>query len=211
MTDILQVRRGTAGDFERVLAMINEAAGWLRDKNTDQWSTPWPSRPARDERIRRGLRDGGTWMVEDHGVPIATITYRPTGNLRLWTPQERREPSVYVSRLIVSRSHAAQAIGEALIDWAGLRALRDWGAQWIRIDVWTTNEALHNYYEKRGFRFCRIHKPPESKNGHNGEQKSYPSAALFQKPTGGADMAAAQRFEVVTPAGADPPAVRSAR
>jgi GNAT superfamily N-acetyltransferase len=194
MTQILQVRRGAADDFETVLAMINEAARWLRDKDTEQWASPWPTRSARDERVRRGLRDGGTWIVEESGTPIATITYRPTGNLRLWTRRERGEPAVYVSRLIVSRDHAGLGIGEALIDWAGLRALRDWSAQWIRIDVWTTNEALHNYYEKRGFKFCRIHDVPENRSRKKGEHKAHPSAALFQKPTDDVDVMAAQRF-----------------
>jgi GNAT superfamily N-acetyltransferase len=204
MREILQVRRGAADDFELILAMIDEAATWLRDKQTDQWAQPWPSRAARDERVRRGLRDGGTWIVEERGVPIATITYRPTGNLRLWTRRERRQPSVYVSRLIVRRSHAGLGIGEALVDWAGLRALRDWGAQWIRIDVWTTNVALHNYYEKRGFLFCRLAEVKEipNRNGRDGGPDRWPSAALFQKPTDDVDATAAQRFEEVGPAGA---------
>jgi len=212
MTEILQVRRGAADDFELILAMIDEAATWLRDKQTDQWAQPWPSRAARDERVRRGLRDGGTWIVEEHGVPIATITYRPTGNLRLWTRRQRRQPSVYVSRLIVRRSHAGLGIGEALVDWAGLRALRDWGAQWIRIDVWTTNVALHNYYEKRGFHFCRIAEVKEipNRNGRNGGPDRWPSAALFQKPTDDVDATAAQRFEEVGPAGAKQAASRAA-
>ena len=204
MTEILQVRRGAADDFEHILAMINEAAGWLRDKETDQWARPWPSRAARDERVRRGLRDGGTWIAEEDGVPIATMTYRPTGNLRLWTRRERRQPSVYVSRLIVRRSHAGLGIGEALVDWAGLRALRDWGAQWIRIDVWTTNVALHNYYEKRGFEFCRIANVKEIPNrgARNGGPDRWPSAALFQKPTDDVDAEATQRFLEVAPTGA---------
>jgi len=212
MTEILQVRRGAADDFELILAMIDEAATWLRDKQTDQCAKPWPSRAARDERVRRGLRDGGTWIVEEHGVPIATITYRPTGNLRLWTRRQRRQPSVYVSRLIVRRSHAGLGIGEALVDWAGLRALRDWGAQWIRIDVWTTNVALHNYYEKRGFHFCRIAEVKEipNRNGRNGGPDRWPSAALFQKPTDDVDATATQRFEEVGPAGAKQAASRAA-
>jgi GNAT superfamily N-acetyltransferase len=209
---MLQVRRGAADDFELILAMIDEAASWLRDKQTDQWAQPWPSRAARDERVRRGLRDGGTWIVEEHGVPIATITYRPTGNLRLWNRRERRQPSVYVSRLIVRRSHAGLGIGEALVDWAGLRALRDWGAQWIRIDVWTTNAALHNYYEKRGFHFCRTAEVKEipNRNGRNGGPDRWPSAALFQKPTDEVDATAAQRFEEAGPAGAKQAAARAA-
>jgi hypothetical protein len=81
-------------------------------------------------------------------------------------------------------------VGAAMIDWAGEQAVLGWNAQWLRIDVWTTNIALHNYYEKRGFRFCRISPL---------QQKKYPSAALFQKPTSEVDHTAAQRFQLGPP------------
>ena len=174
----LAVRRGTTSDADTVIGLVEEATAWLRVKGTDQWAQPWPDRQARDERVRRGLRNGHTWMVETDGQAIATITCQPHGNQALWAPEERRDPAVYVSRLIVTRSAAGRGIGGALIDWIGARALRDWNARWIRIDVRTTNVALHNYYEKRGFRLCRI----------AGEATGYPNAALFQRPTNEIDL-----------------------
>ena len=60
-----------------------------------------------------------------------------------------------------------------------LNALKD-------VDVWTTNVALHNYYEKRGFRRLRIAQC---------HAEDYPSAALFQKPASEIDLAAAQNFD----------------
>jgi GNAT superfamily N-acetyltransferase len=184
MTENLKIRRAVAGDLGVILGMIDEAAEWLRTKETDQWAQPWPTETARDARVRRGLR-GDTWTVGQDGQAIATVTARRHGNQTLWTHREQLEPAVYLSRLIVTRRAAGLGIGAALIDWAAQRAVRDWSAQWVRIDVWTTNEALHNYYEKRGFRFCRI--GPFDK-------ETYPSAALFQKPTSEIDEAAAARF-----------------
>ena len=93
-----------------------------------------------------------------------------------------------MSRLIVTRGAAGFGVGAAMIDWAAAQAVRDWSAQWIRIDVWTTNVALHNYYEKRGFRRLRIAQC---------QAEDYPSAALFQKPTSEIDLAAARIFDVV--------------
>jgi GNAT superfamily N-acetyltransferase len=185
MTHIPHIRRGTAGDLDTIVGMIDEAADWLRSKGTDQWAQPWPDRAARDGRVRRGLRNGNTWIAEVGGQAIGTITYRPHGNHMLWAPKERREDAVYVSRLIVARNVAGDGIGAALIDWAAAQAVHGWNAQWIRIDVWTTNVALHNYYEKRGFRYLRI---------ASREAKRYPSAALFQKPTSEIDLEAARRF-----------------
>jgi GNAT superfamily N-acetyltransferase len=189
MGDRLQVRRAAADDLLVILGLIDEAATWLRTKNTDQWARPWPNQVARDARVRQGIRGGNTWIAEEHGTLVATLTYRPHGNHALWTQHERNEPAVYVSRLIVSREVSGLGIGAAMIDWAGQRAARDWGAHWIRIDVWTTNMALHNYYQARGFRFCRM---------CPFDPWVYPSAALFQKPISEVDEAAASRFSDVS-------------
>jgi GNAT superfamily N-acetyltransferase len=197
MSENLEVRQGAADDLPIILGLIDEAAGWLLAKNTDQWREPWPSREARDNRVLSGLQSGNTWLVTSGDTAVATITYRQharrkqdvnqlqDGIRELWTEAEQSEPAVYVSRLVVRRQYSGLDIGGALTDWAGLRGARGWSAQWIRIDVWTTNEALHNYYAKRGFEFCRT--CPFDK-------KTYPSAALFQKPTSSADAAAAARF-----------------
>ena len=60
MTDNLRIRRGTTGDADTIIGMIDEAADWLRGKGTDQWAKPWPNPAARDGRVRRGLRNGHT-------------------------------------------------------------------------------------------------------------------------------------------------------
>jgi GNAT superfamily N-acetyltransferase len=186
MREILHVRRADADDLPVILGMIDGAAAWLRTKDTDQWARPWPNRAARDARVLRRLLSGDTWIVEEDGSPIATATARRHGNQTLWTAAEQKEPALYISRLVVARHAAGRGIGAAMIDWSGQRAVRDWSAQWVRIDVWTTNDALHDYYAKRGFRFCRID-----------AKENYPSAALFQKPTNEIDADAAAWFSVV--------------
>jgi GNAT superfamily N-acetyltransferase len=169
---MLHVRTAEAADMPVILGFIAEAAGWLAEKGTDQWAEPWPDEERRDERVARGIRDRCTWMVEDDGEPVATISCRPQGNRKLWKRAERSDLAVYVSRLIVRRSHAGLGIGNELFDWAGKWAAAQYDARWIRIDVWTTNKMLHEYYEKRGFRFMR-----------RCTAVDYPSAALFEKDT----------------------------
>jgi GNAT superfamily N-acetyltransferase len=182
----LHVRLADRRDLETILGFIEEAAAWLPMKDTDQWAVPWPTRARRNGRVKRGLKAQRTWIVEDDGVPVATITCRPDANPGLWTEPEQRDLALYVSRLIVSRSHAGQSVGSELVDWAGLAAARQYGAQWIRIDVWTTNLLLHDYYQKRGFQFLRLC-----------EDSAYPSAALFQKATAEISDADVQRLKEI--------------
>jgi GNAT superfamily N-acetyltransferase len=171
---MLHVRPAEEGDLKLILYFIDEAADWLRAKGIDQWNSPWPSETERDARVKRGLEAGRTWIVENDGVPIATVSGRPDANPDLWAESEQGDLAVYVSRLVVSRSYAGLGVGAELVNWVGMWARKQYGAQWIRIDVWTTNIALHSYYQEGGFRFLRFC-----------DDVDYPSAALFQRSTAG--------------------------
>jgi len=172
-----------------ILDLIDSAAKWLQAcKDTDQWIRPWPDRGRRDARVGQGIQDGLTWIVEDSpGMLAATVTCREHGNDTLWSAAELAEDAVYVSRLIVSRELAGHGIGAALIDWAGALGISQWQAKWIRVDVWTTNLALHDYYRGQGFDDLRTVPFPD--------YWDYPSAALFQKATTKIDWASAARFQ----------------
>lgn len=171
----LLISKGTEEDFPIVIGLIGKARKWLGTIGTDQWATPWPDEDARDERVRAGLRNGKTWMVRHRGVAVATITIATRRNAAVWqTPYctcDLGERAVFVHRLIVDRDAGWPGLGAELIDWAGRRGRRLYGAKYIRIDVWTGNKGLHNYYLATGFEPCGECPDPE-----------YPSGALFQKP-----------------------------
>jgi len=191
MTDTYQIRPAVPGDMTAILGLIKTAAQWLQEsKGTDQWARPWPNQAARDDRVAQGIEHGLTWMVEDNGSLAGTVTCREQGTGILWTAEELRDPAVYVSRLIVSRSYAGRGIGAALIDWAGLRGIQERDANWIRVDVWTKNWALHDYYKSQGFMHLRT--CPFD------DDWEYPSAALFQKSVADIEAAAAGWFKQVS-------------
>lgn len=166
----------TAENLAAVLGLIEDARGWLWTKNTNQWATPWPSQEARDARVFKGLESGTTWLVWHEETPAATVTVTTRKNPAVWSPPactcDLSERAVFVHRLITARPYSGQGLGAELIDWAGLRGRRLYGAKWIRIDVWSDNTALHGYYQDKGFRRCGVCADP-----------GYPSGALFEKPT----------------------------
>ena len=188
MKESFQIRPAELSDMPAIIGLIDRAAGWLHaDKGTDQWQRPWPDLAARDQRIRRGIKRGRTWIVENPNVPagssrrlVGTVSCGPGGNRKLWTQRERNEPAVYISRLIVSREYKGRGIGAALINWASLRGIRQWGAEYVRLDVWTTNLGLQAYYKAQKFAHVRT--------CDFDDEWEYPSAALFQKLA--ADVAA---------------------
>jgi GNAT superfamily N-acetyltransferase len=165
----------TPENLRTLLDLIEDARYWLALKDTDQWRNPWPNEAERDARVLRGLQRGTTWIVWDGAIPAATVTLTPRKNAAVWSRPgctcDLAERAVFVHRLITSRTYAGAGLGAELIDWAGLRGQRLYGAKWIRIDVWGTNRGLHEYYMKTGFVPCGYCADP-----------SYPSGALFQKP-----------------------------
>jgi GNAT superfamily N-acetyltransferase len=186
------VRLATERDEVAVITLLDEAIAWLRTKDTDQWAKPWRTEEDRRARISRDLQAGKTWIVLNGDSPIATFTADRQHNhpeIPVWPAWTREQPAVYVCRLTVRRSHAGHGLGAALLEWIGLQARQGYGAEWIRVDVWTSNDELRGYYQRTGFEHYADSEDPE-----------YPSGALFQKPTDGIELDEPALFHAEEPA-----------
>jgi len=158
----------------------DDARQWLRGKDTDQWSVPWRGPEGRDQRVQRDIADGDTWITWDGDLAVATITVGDevplvAPGIPVWPPCALTEKAIYVHRVIVRRSYAGLGLGAALLDWATEFGLRTLGTPLLRIDVWTDNRALHDYYLRQGFTFIEIRSAEDLPD--------YPSRALFERRT----------------------------
>lgn len=136
-------------DVSKLLTFREEAAAWLSQLGTDQWQRPYPA-----DKLLETIQAGTVFMVQDSDTTAATITVTLEAEAGLWTDEELREPSVFINKLTVARTHAGQNVGGRLLDWAGDRAFR-LGAKWLRLDAWTTNSRLQEYYLRQGFKHVR--------------------------------------------------------
>lgn len=148
-----------AGDLAALLGFREEAAAWLSELGSDQWRRPYPA-----DRLLATIEAGDVFMVRDSTRTVATITLAPDAEEGLWTQAELSEPSMFVTKLTVARTHAGQNLGGRLLDWAGDRACQA-GAKWLRLDAWTTNEALQQYYLRQGFEHVRTVREGGAVNG----------------------------------------------
>ncbi|MER7055254.1 GNAT family N-acetyltransferase [Streptomyces sp. NPDC000351] len=136
-------------DLVKLLAFRQEAAAWLSRLGTDQWQRPYPA-----DKLLATIEAGEVFMVRDGEATAATITLTPEAEEGLWTADELREPSLFINKLTVARTHAGQNLGGRLLDWAGDRGHLA-GAEWLRLDAWTTNTGLQVYYMRHGFQHVR--------------------------------------------------------
>ncbi|WIY02355.1 GNAT family N-acetyltransferase [Amycolatopsis mongoliensis] len=104
----------------------------------------------------------------DIPTPVATMTLRDAPGEGLWRPADDPASALYLSHLAVDRALAGRGIGTWLLDQAAAEAARR-GKRSVRLDAWTTNTRLHDYYRNHGFRLVRI----------AGDRTS---GALFERP-----------------------------
>ncbi|MCR6484519.1 GNAT family N-acetyltransferase [Amycolatopsis sp. OK19-0408] len=148
-----------------VLEILDGASTWLGGKATDQWQTGrWRAEELRPDLAPGGLRVAETWPGP---VAVGTVTLRDTHAAELWRPADEPGSALYLHRLAVDRAFAGRGVGAWLLDLAVEEARRA-GKRRLRLDAWSTNARLHDYYRGQGFRLVRI-------------VGSSPSGALFER------------------------------
>ena len=165
----MQVRRAMTHELNLIVRWRKEAADWIGDRGSDQWSNAGLDDSAFRERVSESIAAGETWMAVDRdGHPHGTIAIDDKSDPGLWSTEEL-DSAVIVHRMIVPRFAAGRNVGAALLAQAE-RVAEERERRFIRLDAWTTNTALHSYYQRVGFRHVR------TVNDHH-----TPSAALFER------------------------------
>lgn len=164
----LLIRPARSADLPLLCRLRIRRTGWLAARGHDQWTAAGRGLPI--ERfavaVGRSVDRGHTWVAEVGGEIAGTITVDRRADADLWTAAELAD-AVIVHFLIVDPGHAGHRIGDRLLAHAAARA-RAQDRAWVRLDAWTTNTALHDYYLRAGFRLARI-------------APAGPSAALFER------------------------------
>ncbi|WP_449063273.1 GNAT family N-acetyltransferase [Planomonospora algeriensis] len=164
----LTPRRADAADLPGVLALLARTAAWLNGRGVRQW--PAGGFPA--ERITPLIERGDMYLLDGEDGPIATVALDGHADPEFWTAQDDPASALYVHKLAVARGCSGRGLGEALLDWAGLRAVAA-GRRWLRLDCAKENRRLQDYYRRQRFTHLRTVDLPHRASG-----------ALFQRPGG---------------------------
>lgn len=157
------LRPARAEDVPALMALRTEAEEWLGSKGTDQWSDPETGAKA-ITKWRASIDEGRAWVVVDNVDEVLGTVSRGPVDRDFWTDEDHPESAFYLYKLIVARQAAGQHLGARLVDWASSLAAME-GRDWVRIDTWRTNEGLHSYYERLGFRHVRTESPSHRRSG----------------------------------------------
>jgi hypothetical protein len=128
------------GQVPDVLAVLDEAAAWLRDRGVGQW-------PPRFEPswVEGAVRRGETWLAVAGGAVRGTVTLDDADPV--WDDVPAAS-ALYVHRMAVRRP--AAGLGAVILEWADGVA-RAQGRAALRLDCVAANGRLRAYYEAAGF------------------------------------------------------------
>jgi ribosomal protein S18 acetylase RimI-like enzyme len=136
----VNVTRARSEELGEVVAVLSQAAAWLRSLGVEQWPQPYPA-----EWVAASLERGETYLARENGAVVGTITLR-------WADQafwgEQPPVAGYVHGLAVGREFAGR--GPDLLEWAE-EQVRDAGRDLLRLDCRADNARLRAYYERQGF------------------------------------------------------------
>lgn len=179
---LLTFTPATEDELPEVLAILNDAAGWLRGRNIAQWPAEFGGVDDwRSARIASYLGSGQTWLVRVGGVAVATFSLTETADpdyAEGWP--DGPDGALYIFRIAVRREWAGHDIGGRILDWSSARARAE-GKDWLRLDCHRHNRTLQLYYETRGF--LRVGTVVRTIND-NGKPYTRGSGALYQRPAG---------------------------
>ncbi|GAB2669732.1 GNAT family N-acetyltransferase [Nocardia goodfellowii] len=167
------IRPAHFGDLAAICRLRLQRTAWLTARGSDQWSVAGRGKPIETfaHAVERSLAAGETWIADVDGETAGTITVDHHADPNLWSPWEL-DDAVIVHYMIVDLRFAGHGIGRHLLEHAGWLAFQQ-DRNWVRLDAWTTNAELHDYYRRSGFHLTRI----------AGPIATGPSRALFERRT----------------------------
>jgi GNAT superfamily N-acetyltransferase len=136
----MRVRRARPKDVEVVLAVLTNAAAWLRAQGIEQWPDRFPV-----EWVMPAIDRGETWLAEVDGETVGTLVVQWDDPI-FWAgfPSD----AGYLHRLAVRRHGGG--VGGRILRWAERHAAVNERA-FLRLDCVSWNQSLCAYYERAGY------------------------------------------------------------
>jgi GNAT superfamily N-acetyltransferase len=144
----LTIRPGSVDDRSVVLALFDEAVGWLVQRGlVGQWGEqPFSARAETRTLVQRTLERDVVRIAEHQGTVVGVLA---AGASPPYVPSVPG-PELYVTLLLSARRLSGNRIGTRLLELASELA-RERGADSLRVDCWADSPALVRYYERQGF------------------------------------------------------------
>jgi GNAT superfamily N-acetyltransferase len=136
----VEITPAASADLDDVIDLLNETARWLTSRGINQWVDGFPR-----AMIAGGVARGEVYLARRDGRVVGTFTLMWSDEL-FW-PGVSGEAG-YIHRIAVRRE--ARGLGLDLLKFAE-RVTAAGGRKLLRLDCFSGNQTLCDYYERAGF------------------------------------------------------------
>jgi ribosomal protein S18 acetylase RimI-like enzyme len=152
MIKTVRVRQAKPEDESAIDELLKEAAKWLQNKGSNQWSgiLKGEDRHNTSEAIKRGEVFVG--MVDDQMAGMFVLWSRQSEWDEEFWGKDSSNVYVYLHRLSVQRSFSGQGIAQQLLFEAKAYAKQN-GFSAVRLDCIAENAYLNQLYQEAGFSY----------------------------------------------------------
>jgi GNAT superfamily N-acetyltransferase len=142
----IEIRQAQSADTTEVVAVLQEAAQWLIDRNEALWQADEINADA----IARDVANGLFFVAECDGEVAGVVKFQLEDAL-FW-PDLPSGEAAFVHRLAVRRRFAGRTVSTALLAWAARRT-KSIGRRYLRLDTDAARPKLRAVYERFGFQY----------------------------------------------------------
>jgi len=141
-------RKAAVDEIGAALALLREAALWLKEKDIDYWQNWVDPDEKYVDWIREGFKNNEFFFVHA-GNELAGMYRLQYSDDIFWGKRDDR--SGYLHSFTTKRTRYRGGIGRRILDDVAAR-LRENGFEYLRLDCGKNIGGLRGYYERLGFR-----------------------------------------------------------
>lgn len=163
---MIEITKADQSDTDAIVEILEDARLLKLQLNDESWGYD----PFTADEISTSVEQGDTYVARCGQEYIGTFVLMWSDIT--WGAEGNDSEAAYIHLLATANSVRGQRIGEQIIQLIGGLA-RNQGKQYVRLDCYSANEMLKDYYKRLGFVELRVAEP----NPNN----PYYTASLLQK------------------------------
>jgi RimJ/RimL family protein N-acetyltransferase len=149
----MQIENTVSEDLKTIFALYDKAIEFQKTV----FDKPWLGFDV--EFVNKEIEEGRLWKITETGqiANIFSVTY---SDPILWL-EKSNDPAMYIHRIVTNPDFRGRGYVPAITEWARGHA-REKDLQFVRMDTWSDNQKLLDYYRNCGFEFIGTVMPEES-------------------------------------------------
>jgi len=149
----MQIENSVLDDLETILGLYDKAIEFQKTV----FDKPWLGFDV--EFVNREIEEGRLWKITetDKIANIFSVTY---SDPILWL-EKSNDPAMYIHRIVTNPDFRGRGYVPTITEWAKTHAQQK-GLRFVRMDTWSDNQKLLEYYQNCGFKFVGTVTPEET-------------------------------------------------